>query len=108
MSRLAVNAEVQAGNLQVLPIRGLDLSRELRAVRDAGRPLPAGSQTSAFWHLAGPAGYVRMIRPLAGLVSDSTGARSGSSVRMRSPNVNPASSARRTGQVAATRSRRLI
>ncbi len=53
MSRLAVNAEVQAGSLQALPIRGLDLSRELRAVRDAGTRLSTTSQTSAFWRWLG-------------------------------------------------------
>lgn len=47
MSRLALTAEVQAGTPHVLSIRDLDLSRELRAVRDAGRRSSAG--TAAFW-----------------------------------------------------------
>ena len=49
MSRLAVTAELQAGTLQVVPIRDLDLTRELKAVREARRPRSMPSQTSAFW-----------------------------------------------------------
>ncbi|MGO9955233.1 MAG: LysR family transcriptional regulator [Solirubrobacteraceae bacterium] len=49
MSRLAVTAELEAGTLQIVAIRDLDLTRELKAVREARRPRSMPSQTSAFW-----------------------------------------------------------
>jgi DNA-binding transcriptional LysR family regulator len=49
MSELVVAAEVQAGTLRALPLAGLQLQRDLRAVRDPrARPRPA-SDTAAFW-----------------------------------------------------------
>jgi DNA-binding transcriptional LysR family regulator len=47
MSRLAVTAEVDAGTLRVVPIRDVDLTRELRAVRTARRPL--AGESAPFW-----------------------------------------------------------
>ncbi len=49
MSRLAVATEVQAGTLQTLSIRGLDLTRDLRAVRDERNHPRASTDTAAFW-----------------------------------------------------------
>jgi DNA-binding transcriptional LysR family regulator len=45
LSRLAVEDEVAGGTLAVVPVRDLDLHRELRAVRSAARP----GSASAFW-----------------------------------------------------------
>jgi DNA-binding transcriptional LysR family regulator len=45
LSRLAVEEEVASGTLAAVPVRDLDLRRELRVVRSAARPGPA----SAFW-----------------------------------------------------------
>jgi hypothetical protein len=49
MSRLAVAAETQAGTLRTLPIRDLDLTRELRAVRDPRKRQRGATDTTAFW-----------------------------------------------------------
>jgi DNA-binding transcriptional LysR family regulator len=49
MSRLAVTAEVRAGMLTVLPIRDVDLNRELRAVRPAHRRPSALPAAVACW-----------------------------------------------------------
>jgi DNA-binding transcriptional LysR family regulator len=52
ISRLTIEAEERAGVLVGLPVRGLDLTRELRAIRRR-RPAPSGA-ARAFWHwLAG-------------------------------------------------------
>ena len=55
MSRLAVTAEQQAGTLRVLAIRDVDLTRDLRAVRDPRRRPPDSSQPTAFWAWLTPA-----------------------------------------------------
>ncbi|WCB93334.1 HTH-type transcriptional regulator CysL [Baekduia alba] len=47
MSRLTVEAEERAGTLHSLPIRGIDLSRELRAVRN--EDTVRSPATTAFW-----------------------------------------------------------
>ena len=47
LSRLAVQAEQQAGTLAALPVRGVELGRELRAVRVSGAPLPLRARR--FW-----------------------------------------------------------
>ncbi len=49
MSRLAVATETQAGTLHTLPIRDLDLTRELRAVRDPRKRQRGATDTTAFW-----------------------------------------------------------
>ncbi|MDO8210208.1 LysR family transcriptional regulator [Conexibacter sp. CPCC 206217] len=62
MSHLAVADEVAAGTLHALPVRDLQLKRELRAVRDASNPPARDTDTAAFWHwlsnLSGDAGPV--------------------------------------------------
>jgi DNA-binding transcriptional LysR family regulator len=47
LSELAVETERRAGTLNTLTVRGLEFARDLRAVRDPQRRLPAGSQ--GFW-----------------------------------------------------------
>lgn len=47
LSRLAVAADVRSGTLHALPVKGLDLTRELRAVRLPDRHRPP--QQTAFW-----------------------------------------------------------
>jgi DNA-binding transcriptional LysR family regulator len=47
LSELAVETERRAGTLNTLTVRGLDLARDLRALRDPRRRLPAASQR--FW-----------------------------------------------------------
>jgi DNA-binding transcriptional LysR family regulator len=47
VSRLAVQAEQQAGTLAALAVRGVELTRELRAVRVSGAPLPPRARR--FW-----------------------------------------------------------
>lgn len=47
LSHLAVAADVRAGTLHALPVRGLDLARELRAVRLRDRHRPR--HQTAFW-----------------------------------------------------------
>ncbi|HET6506051.1 MAG TPA: LysR family transcriptional regulator [Baekduia sp.] len=47
LSRLAIAADVRAGTLHALPVRGLDLARELRAVRLRDRHRPR--HQTAFW-----------------------------------------------------------
>ena len=47
LSRLAVETERQAGTLQVVPVEGLDLRRELHAVHDCR--LPPKGLARAFW-----------------------------------------------------------
>jgi DNA-binding transcriptional LysR family regulator len=47
LSELAVETERRAGTLNTLTVRGLDLTRDLRALRDPRRRLPAASQR--FW-----------------------------------------------------------
>lgn len=47
LSRLAIAEEQRAGTLVALPIRGVDLSRALRAVRRPGRS--AGEAAASFW-----------------------------------------------------------
>jgi DNA-binding transcriptional LysR family regulator len=47
LSRLAIAADVRAGTLHALPVKGLDLTRELRAVRLPDRH--RSPQQSAFW-----------------------------------------------------------
>jgi DNA-binding transcriptional LysR family regulator len=47
LSRLAVQAEQQAGTLVALPVRDVELRRELRAVRVSGAPLPFRARR--FW-----------------------------------------------------------
>jgi DNA-binding transcriptional LysR family regulator len=47
LSELAVETERHAGALDTLTVRGLELARDLRAIRDPRRRLPAASQR--FW-----------------------------------------------------------
>lgn len=47
LSRLAIAADVRAGTLHALPVKGLDLTRELRAVRLRDRH--RSPQQTAFW-----------------------------------------------------------
>ncbi|WP_445151241.1 LysR family transcriptional regulator [Baekduia sp. Peel2402] len=47
LSRLAIAADVRAGTLHALPVKGLNLARELRAVRLPDRHRPP--QQTAFW-----------------------------------------------------------
>jgi DNA-binding transcriptional LysR family regulator len=47
LSELAVETERHAGTLNTLTVRGLEFARDLRAVRDPRRRLPAASQR--FW-----------------------------------------------------------
>jgi DNA-binding transcriptional LysR family regulator len=59
LSSLAVAAEVAAGTLRAVPVRGLDLARKLQAVSAEGRPLtgPAGDlHTIAVRSAQAPAG----------------------------------------------------
>ena len=48
LSRLAVEAEVRAGALRALPLSGVDLHRQLRAVRRV-RPAQASGPAQRFW-----------------------------------------------------------
>lgn len=49
ISRLAVQAEVEAGTLRALPVRGVDLGRELRAIRRRREPLPGPARRLWRW-----------------------------------------------------------
>jgi DNA-binding transcriptional LysR family regulator len=49
ISRLAVQAETEAGTLRALPVRGVDLGRELRAIRRRGEPLPGPARRLWRW-----------------------------------------------------------
>lgn len=49
LSRLAVATEEEAGTLRTLPVRDVDLSRELRAVHACGTPLPGLARRLWVW-----------------------------------------------------------
>jgi DNA-binding transcriptional LysR family regulator len=48
LSRLAVATEVHNGSLHIIPLRDVDLTRELHAARDPSAH--ATGDTLAFWH----------------------------------------------------------
>lgn len=52
MSRLAVDDDLTLGRLREVPIAGLDLRRELRAVWSGGRTPPAGAVRDLLGHIA--------------------------------------------------------
>jgi len=49
LSRLAVQAETEAGSLRALPVRGIDMGRELRAIRRQAEPLPDPARRLWSW-----------------------------------------------------------
>jgi DNA-binding transcriptional LysR family regulator len=49
ISRMAVAAETDAGTLRALPVRGVDLGRELRAIRRRGEPLRGAARQLWRW-----------------------------------------------------------
>jgi DNA-binding transcriptional LysR family regulator len=52
MSRLAVDDDLTLGSLREVPIAGLDLRRELRAIWSGGRTPPAGAVRELLSHIA--------------------------------------------------------
>lgn len=51
LSRLAVADDVSAGRLRIVPVDGLDLRRDLRAVWQGGRTPPAGAVRDLLAHI---------------------------------------------------------
>jgi DNA-binding transcriptional LysR family regulator len=51
LSRLAVSGDIAAGRLRVIPVGGLDLHRDLRAVWRGGRTPPAGAVRDLLGHI---------------------------------------------------------
>jgi DNA-binding transcriptional LysR family regulator len=52
MSRLAVDDDLTLGRLREIPISGLDLRRDLRAIWSGGRTPPAGAVRELLAHIA--------------------------------------------------------
>lgn len=52
MSRLAVEDDLTLGRLREVPVAGLDLHRELRAIWSGGRTPPAGAVRELLSHIA--------------------------------------------------------
>jgi len=51
LSRLAVSDDIATGRLRVVPVSGLDLRRDLRAVWLGGRTPPAGAVRDLLGHI---------------------------------------------------------